>query len=70
MVLHWKFESMVWYDVLYTIVWCSAYSIIGNLIEAAETLAIRKLPSLTSISIDDKYSVIPGEDKCDRMLHW
>ena len=70
MVLHWKFESMVWYDVLYTVVWCSAYSIIGNLIEAAETLARRKLPSLTSISIDDKYSVITGEDKCDRMLHW
>lgn len=49
--------------------WYSAYSIIANLIEAAETLAMRKLPLLTSVSIDYKYSVIPGEDKCNRMLH-
>lgn len=49
--------------------WYSAYSIIANLIEAAETLAMRKLSLLTSISIDYKYSVIPGEDKCNRMLH-
>lgn len=59
------------YDVMYFILlfWYSAYSIIANLIEAAETLAMRKLPLLTSISIDYKYSVIPGEDKCNRMLH-
>lgn len=70
MVFYWNFELRV-YDVMYFILlfWYLVYLIIVNLIEVVEILVIRKLFLLILISIDYKYFVIFGEDKCNRMLY-
>lgn len=49
--------------------WYLVYLIIVNLIEVVEILVMRKLFLLILISIDYKYFVIFGEDKCNRMLY-
>lgn len=70
MVFYWNFELRV-YDVMYFILlfWYLVYLIIVNLIEVVEILVMRKLFLLILISIDYKYFVIFGEDKCNRMLY-
>lgn len=59
----------LWCNVFYIVVWYLVYLIIVNLIEVVEILVIRKLFLLILISIDYKYFVIFGEDKCNRMLY-